>query len=104
AKIVIAKILMEVSAGETEAAPAVRPFYRPGQDFFAPTRRDDVWIWAARRRRLALACFIARFRDENRRHALHVGTEADVVIPLINNVERPDPARDRMLGQALDVR
>src|SRR5438128_271003 len=42
AEVLVAPVLVEVRAGETEAASAVGPLDRPRQHFLAPARRDDV--------------------------------------------------------------
>src|ERR1041384_3931260 len=49
AEIVVAKIFVEVQAGETEAAPAIGPLDGPRQNFFTPARRDNVRIGPTRR-------------------------------------------------------
>src|SRR5436309_2128234 len=81
AEVLAAPVLVEVRAGEAEAAPAIGTLDGPRQNFLASARRDDVGIGSSWRGRSALPGFIVRFADEDRRDALHFGAEPDVVVP-----------------------
>src|SRR6266540_3917193 len=69
AEVFVAPVLVEVRAGETEAASAVGPLDCPRNNFLASARRDDMRVRSARRRGFALPGFIVRFGDEDRRDA-----------------------------------
>ena len=101
-KFVVAPVGVVVAAGEAEAAAAVGPLDGPGQHFGAALARD-VLVRAPGRRRRSLAGLVVGLGDEDRRHALHLGPEPDVEVPLVADRERLHAARDRVLGQALDV-
>ena len=51
AEVFVAPVLVKMRAGETEAAPAVRPFDRPGEDLLAsaggPVNRRSRVCWTA---------------------------------------------------------
>ena len=84
------QLLVEVAAGEAEAAAAVGAIERPGQDLLAAR----VLL-----RRRGAAHVVGRRGLEDRRHALHFRLEADVEVPFVLERERLDAARDRVFGQ-----
>src|SRR5438105_12384333 len=83
AEIFVAPVPVEMRAGETEAAPAVRPLNRPREHLFASVCGNDVWIRSARRRGFALPGLVVRLADQDRRDAFHFWAKADIVIPFV---------------------
>src|SRR5438105_11125174 len=71
-EVFIPPVFVEMCAGESKRAAAARAVERPGQDFF-PAQVLLRFFCEAR--------FVRRHGLENRRNALHVGSEANAVIP-----------------------
>src|SRR5438046_10419270 len=103
AEVLAAPVLVEMRAGEPEAAPAVWPLDRPREHLFASAGGHDVWIRSTRRGRFALPGLVVRLADQNRRDAFHFRAKTDIVIPFVADLKRFHAARDRMIRQALEI-
>src|SRR5262245_58124252 len=92
-----------MTAGEAEAASAVRPFNGPHHRLFATAVRDDMAVWTRRIYVRPVANLIGRRGHKDWSDSRHRGFKADVEIPFVAIAERLDATRDRVVARKLLV-
>src|SRR5262249_31907546 len=105
AEIVVGPVAMEMRTGETEAPSAIRARRGPG-DMRGFAAGDELAHGGVAFMRTVLAaggvgCGYSR---KDRSHVFHAVAEAHVKIPFVVELEGADAARDRMVGQLLEIR
>src|SRR5262249_31966087 len=102
AEVVVAPVEVDVGAGEAEAPAAVGPLAGPG-NMLGPAATLYHLRLAAARAETLFARRLRRDCTQDRGHALHLGAESHVVVPLVVDRKRLDATRDRMIGQRLEI-